>query len=98
MSGSDIKLSLGNYFKDKPVNRVWLFGSFARGEENENSDVDLMLDLDNSEHIGFRFFGMWSELEQLLGRNVDLVTEGNLADYAVDSFNRDKVLVYERAN
>ena len=40
---------------------------------------------------------MWRDLEELLGRDVDLVTEDGLADYARESFNRDKILVYERA-
>ena len=97
MSSADIKLSLADYFKHQPVERVWLFGSFARGEETENSDVDLLVDLDHTQPVGLRFFGMWSELEQLLGRNVDLVTESGLADYARESVNRDKIIVYERA-
>ena len=98
MSNADIKISLNEYFKDKPVNRVWLFGSFARGEENAESDVDLMVDLDHTQPVGLKFFGMWDDLERLLGREVDLVTEDGLADYARESYNKDKILVYERAH
>ena len=98
MNSSDIRIFLSGYFKDKPVCRVWLFGSFARGEEQENSDVDLMIDLDHTQHVGVKFFGMWDDLEKLLGRNVDLVTENELASYARESFDRDKILVYERTN
>ena len=97
MSNNDIKLSLSNYFQHQPVKRAWLFGSFARGEETENSDIDLLVDLDQTQSVGLRFFGMWRELEQLLGRNVDLVTENGLADYARESIERDKIMVYERA-
>ena len=96
MSTSDIKLLLSGYFKDKPVNKVWLFGSYARGEENTDSDIDLMIDLDHSQPVGLKFFGMWNDLESLLGRDVDLVTEEGLADYARESCNRDKILIYER--
>lgn len=96
MSTSDIKLLLSGYFKDKPVNKVWLFGSYARGEENADSDIDLMIDLDHSQPVGLKFFGMWNDLESLLGRDVDLVTEEGLADYARESYNRDKILIYER--
>ena len=96
MSTSDIKLLLSGYFKDKPVNKVWLFGSYARGEENVDSDIDLMIDLDHSQPVGLKFFGMWNDLESLLGRDVDLVTEEGLADYARESYNRDKILIYER--
>lgn len=96
MSTSDIKLLLSGYFKDKPVNKVWLFGSYARGEGNTDSDIDLMIDLDHSQPVGLKFFGMWNDLESLLGRDVDLVTEEGLADYARESYNRDKILIYER--
>lgn len=55
-----------------------------------------MIDLDHSQPVGLKFFGMWNDLESLLGRNVDLVTEEGLADYARESYNRDKILIYER--
>ena len=97
MSSTDIKRSLAEYFRQQPVERVWLFGSYARGEEREDSDVDLLVDLDPTQSVGLRFFGMWSEIERLLGRNVDLVTENGLDDYARESVNRDKIIVYERA-
>lgn len=96
MSSTDIKRSLAEYFRQQPVERVWLFGSYARGEEREDSDVDLLVDLDPTQSVGLRFFGMWSEIERLLGRNVDLVTENGLDDYARESVNRDKIIVYER--
>ncbi|MBR1549349.1 MAG: nucleotidyltransferase domain-containing protein [Bacteroidales bacterium] len=97
MSSNDIKLSLSDYFRHQPVERAWLFGSFARGEETEESDIDLLVDLDDTQGVGLRFFGMWRELEQMLGRTVDLVTENGLADYARESVDRDKIMVYERA-
>ena len=39
---------------------------------------------------------MWSDLEELLGRKVDLVSEGTLLPFAQESVERDKILVYER--
>ena len=78
--------------------KAWLFGSFARGEETPDSDVDLIVVLDQSKPIGMRYFGMWGDLERLIGRSVDLVTEGNLMPFARESADRDKILIYERAN
>ena len=89
--------AIANYFKTQPVLKAWLFGSFARGEETPISDVDILVVLDNSKPIGFKFFGMWNDLEELLDRSVDLVTEGSLADFARESVERDKILIYERA-
>lgn len=73
-----------------------MFGSFARGEETEDSDVDMLVQLDYSQKIGMRFFGMIEDLKEMLGRNVDLVSEKYLMPFAQESANRDKILVYER--
>ena len=94
----DINNIIAEYFKTQPVLKAWLFGSFARGEETPDSDVDLLIMLDHSKPIGIRYFGMWGDLERLLGRSVDLVTEGNLMPFAQKTANLDKILIYERAN
>ena len=88
--------ALRHYFSTQPVLKAWLFGSFSRGEETKDSDVDIMVSLDKSNPIGLKFFGMGSELEELLGRKVDLVSEGTLLPFAQESVERDKILVYER--
>ena len=88
--------ALRHYFSPHPVLKAWLFGSFSRGEETKDSDVDIMVSLDKSKPIGLKFFGMWSDLEELLGRKVDLVSEGTLLPFAQESVERDKILVYER--
>lgn len=84
------------YFSTQPVLKAWLFGSFSRGEETDESDVDIMVVLDRSHPIGLKFFGMWSDLEELLKRKVDLVSEGTLLPFAQTTVNRDKILIYER--
>ena len=88
--------ALHHYFSTQPVLKAWLFGSFSRGEETQDSDVDILVSLDKSKPIGLKFFGMWSDLEELLGRKVDLVSEGTLLPFAQESAERDKILVYER--
>lgn len=87
------------YFKTQPVLRAWLFGSYARGEETPESDVDLLVEFDHSSPIGlFTYAQIWRELQDRLGVDVDLVEEGTLKPFAVESANRDKKLVYERAS
>ncbi len=56
------------------------------------SDIKLLLsgyfkDIDHSQPVGLKFFGIWNDLESLLGMDFDLVTEYGLAGYAQDSFN-----------
>ena len=85
------------YFKTQPVLKAWLFGSYSRGEETDTSDIDILIVLDDSQHVGLKFFGMYEDLKDLLGRNVDLVTDRSLASFARESVDRDKILIYERA-
>ena len=89
--------TLADYFKTQPVLKAYLFGSFSRGEETDSSDIDILIVLDDSQHIGLKFFGMYEDLKDLLGRNVDLVTDRSLAPFARESVDRDKILIYERA-
>ena len=96
MSTEVMTKKITDYFKIQPVLKAWLFGSFARGEESPLSDVDIIVLLDHTKPVGMKFFGMWNDLERLLGRKVDLVEEGELLPFAEESANRDKKLIYER--
>ena len=87
---------IAEYFKTQPVLKAWLFGSFARDEQTSESDIDILVVLDESQHVGMKFFGMYEDLKALLGRNVDLVTDRSLASFARESVDRDKILIYER--
>jgi len=89
---------IADYFDTQPVLKAWLFGSFSRGEENEDSDVDLLILPDKSQHFSlFTLSGMYEDLKNLVGRDVDLITEGGLMPFARESADHDKILIYERA-
>lgn len=96
MTTEKIKHIVAKYFKGQPVLKAWLFGSFSRNEQTNDSDVDIIVQLDKSRPVGMKFFGMWSDLEKLLGRKVDLVSEGTLMPFAQASAEKDKILIYER--
>ena len=89
---------ISDYFKSKPVEKAWVFGSFSRGEETVDSDIDILVVLTPGSHMGLQFFGMIIDLEKLLNRPVDLVVEGDLLPFASKTANKDKILVYERAS
>ena len=89
---------IAEYFKTQPVLKVWIFGSFSRGEERENSDVDLLILPDRSQHFSlFTLSGMYEDLKNLIGRDVDLITDGGLMPFARESADHDKILIYEGA-
>ena len=90
---------IADYFKTQPVLKAWLFGSFARGEETPESDIDILVKFDRTSPIGlFAYLRMHRELEEKLGRKVDLVEEGTLRPAAQITTNRDLKIVYERSN
>ena len=90
--------TIRNYFKTKPVERAWIFGSFSRNEERDDSDVDILVQFMPDAKMGLAFCGMICDLEDALHRPVDLVVDGSLLPFAQESANRDKILIYERAN
>ena len=97
MSTNTMTKMIAEYFKTQPVLKAWLFGSYSRGEERPDSDVDILVTLDHSQPVGLKFFGMYEDLKELLGRNVDLVTESSLAPFARKSVEHDRQLIYERS-
>lgn len=86
---------LRRYFSTQPVSKAWLFGSFARGEQTEDSDVDLLVTFDDGVGL-FKYASMNLDLESLLKKNVDLVSDTSLLPWVKDNVNKDKVLIYER--
>jgi len=58
------------------VGRIALFGSFADNTQTENSDVDIVIELERP--LGFKFFDLVDHLEKLLGRKIDVLTRDAL--------------------
>ncbi len=97
MSTQAMTQIIADYFKTQPVVKAWLFGSFARGEETPESDVDILVQYDDTARISLLTIShMMGELERSTGRRVDLIEDGCLLPFAVESANRDKRLIYER--
>lgn len=85
------------YFANQPVVKAWLFGSFARGESKDDSDVDILVSFDEKEEVSLlRHAGMLCDLEDILKRPVDLVNELSLYPEVRSTINNDKILIYER--
>lgn len=87
------------YLSGQPVLRAWLFGSYSRGEETDDSDVDILVQYKDTENISlFTISRIMCSLTKLLNRKVDLVEADGLLPFAVESANRDRILIYEREN
>ena len=90
--------NIRQYLSTQPVKKAWLFGSFSRGEETADSDVDILVEFDRTGQpvTLLTYARIWRELRERVGREVDLVEEGTLKPYAAESANHDKRLIYER--
>ena len=73
--------------------RVYLFGSYARGDMTASSDIDLRIDKGNIK--GFQLAGLLLDLEDSFGLSVDLVPTTSLDQRFLDAIRDDEVLLYE---
>ena len=91
--------SIQGYFATLPITKAWLFGSYSRGEESAESDVDILVAFDKNAKISlFKYADIICQLETILNHKVDLLEEGSLLPFAQETANKDKILIYERAS
>lgn len=72
----EIKLKIIPLLKKRNVRRAGIFGSYARGEQKKKSDVDIIIEPPKG--MGLEFVGLALDLEEKLGKKVDLVTYKNI--------------------
>jgi hypothetical protein len=88
---------ISNYFVNQPIERAWLFGSYARSEESKESDIDILVNFTPETIITlFKYVHIINDLQELTGKKVDLVEDGQLKKFAQSSSEIDKILIYER--
>jgi predicted nucleotidyltransferase len=87
-------IAIRNYFKTKPVLKAYLFGSQARESADNQSDIDILVELDYSKRIGLEFIQMQMDLEYLLNSKVDLVSAESLSKHIAPYIDKDKKLIY----
>ena len=96
LSNEHIKQVISAFFEKRPVKKVWLFGSYARGEADENSDVDILIDVDRTNAITWDYFGWNRELTEKLSKKVDIVSSGWENKHIKPFIDKDKFVIYER--
>jgi predicted nucleotidyltransferase len=85
------------FFPAYPIEKAWVYGSYARGEETRKSDIDIMVRFNKEADISlFDYIGIMNDLEDLFHKKIDLVEEGQLRPWAQESAEQDKILIYER--
>ena len=95
MTKEKIYILIKNYFADKPVNKVSVFGSFARGDNKEDSDIDILVEMEKP--VGLFTLGKYIvDLEDLTHKKIDLATTGSLRPEFFREINNDMKLIYAK--
>jgi len=68
-----------------------IFGSYSRGENTDESDLDVLVEFDGS--IGIRFIDLAEEIEEIVGLKVDLVSRNGIKDGYLKAINPDLIYV-----
>jgi len=84
------------------VEKMYLFGSYARGEATEESDVDFYVEF--AQRIGLRYCSFISDIEEKIGKSVDVITKNALYNPAASSSTHclensilsERICVYEQ--
>ncbi len=88
---------LSKYFASQPIEKAWIFGSYARSEENKKSDIDILVNFSPESKVTlFKYIHIVNDLQALTGKKIDLVEDGQLKQFAKSSAENDKILIYER--
>jgi len=77
------------------VDKVFLFGSYARGEATPDSDIDFRVDNGRAKDY-FTLGEMYCDLEDSFNKELDLITTGSLEKSFLDRIAEEEILVYER--
>ena len=104
-SVEEIKRRVAAVARQYRIPAVYLFGSYARGDATETSDIDVLIDRENSNIISlFDLGAFYNDLNEALGKPVDVVTTDSLyqpdaqrrAPHFARALEHERVVVYER--
>ena len=95
----EIKSMIADVVSEYEVEKVYLFGSYARQEATSKSDIDLYIPA-LPEAMGLKYYGMLERLKEVTGKDIDIITDDSvftIPEHRVDVFSgidSDKVLIY----
>ena len=90
----DIKNKITKPAQQYGIQRAYLFGSYARGEAELKSDIDICIEKGSIRTL-FELSGFCQDLEEIFGNKVDVITTAGLSDDFKKQIEKDMVLIYE---
>ncbi len=88
---ASLQLKKANLIEKYPIATIAVFGSYAREEQTQESDVDILVEFSDS--IGFKFIDLADELEDILKMNVDLVSKSGVKQKYFAQIQNDLIYV-----
>jgi predicted nucleotidyltransferase len=95
MRRGEININIINYLKPYSPERIGVFGSYARNEETPESDIDILVKFKETLSL-FDLAKIHRELSQILGKNVDLITESSVKNERLKKYiYNDLKIIFE---
>lgn len=76
------------------IDKVYLFGSYAKNNANDDSDLDFVVTINSP--VGMKLYSLYDEIADVYGKNSDILTEKEIMSLMPKTYERDRVLIYER--
>lgn len=93
MNRKEIFEKIGQVLKNQGARKVAVFGSYVRGEENPESDIDIIVDFTERKSL-LELVKIERELSEALGIKVDLLTEKSISPYLIDTIKEEMEVIY----
>ncbi|MBM4399045.1 MAG: nucleotidyltransferase domain-containing protein [Candidatus Cloacimonetes bacterium] len=83
------------YIDEFGINRILVFGSYAKGTEKKGSDIDVIIDVNKSTSI-YQFIGLKQDISKALNNKIDLFKTSNLEPIIKDKIMQEAIKIYEQ--
>jgi hypothetical protein len=93
MGQQEIYNKIVRFLKNQGAKKVAVFGSYVRGEEKPESDIDIIVEFSERKSL-LKIVQIERELSEALGIKVDLLTEKSISPYLIDTIKREMEVVY----
>jgi predicted nucleotidyltransferase len=89
----EVYKKIARELRNRGAVKIAVFGSYARGEEKPNSDIDILVEFSSRKSL-LELVRIERELSETLGIKVDLLTEKSISPYLIDSIKEEMEVIY----
>ncbi|MEM4308545.1 MAG: nucleotidyltransferase family protein [Thermoplasmata archaeon] len=93
MNKAELFEKITQFLKERGVKKVAIFGSYVRGEERPDSDIDIVVEFSERKSL-LDIIELEQELSELLGVKVELLTEKSISPYMIERIKNEMKVLY----